>query len=282
DKSILLQLSDPLAHLLRNCLDHGIERPYERRSAGKPPAGVVELRAARAKNQVEITMEDDGRGIDPEAVRRGAVARGLLGEEESLRLGAPELFACLFRPGFSTRDEVTEVSGRGVGLDVVKSRVEALGGVVEVSSRPGSGTRFRLAVPLSVAIVPVLTVGVGESVVALPVASIDATLEAHPRDVRETEAGPVLATARGEFPFFRLAEVLKLEGRGDPERLPFVLLRGPSGTSALAVDRFLREEDLFIKPLKGPLSRLPRLAGYSVMGDGTLVFLLDPATLRAA
>lgn len=281
DKSILLQLSDPLVHLLRNALDHGLEAPEERTRRGKPTAGTLWIRAARAKNQIEVTVADDGRGIDVEAVRRKAVEAGLLGDEESRRLGTREVLACLFRPGFSTRAEVSDLSGRGVGLDVVKTKVDALGGSIEVVSSPGSGTEVRLTLPLSVAIVPVLTVGVGGSVLALPVTSVAGTVEATPSDVREKDGGHVLLTEHGQVPVVSLGRLLRLEGKRRFERLPLVLVQGPEGATALAVDRFVREEDLFIKPLKGPLKRLPGLSGYSVLGDGGLVFLLDPASLLA-
>jgi two-component system chemotaxis sensor kinase CheA len=282
DKSILLQLSDPLVHLLRNALDHGLEAPEQRRQRGKPALGTIEVRAARAKNQIEVTVSDDGQGIDAEAVRRKAVEEGLFGEEESRRLSTREVFACLFRPGFSTRTEVNELSGRGVGLDVVKTKVDALGGAIELVSAPGAGTEVRLTLPLSVAIVPVLTVAVGASVLALPVTCVASTVEALPRDVREKDGGHVLLTEQGQVPIVSLARLLRLEGRRKFDRMPLVLVQGPAGHTALAVDRFVREEDLFIKPLKGPLRRLPGLSGYSVLGDGSLVFLLDPVTLLSA
>ncbi|GAB4272839.1 MAG: chemotaxis protein CheA [Deferrisomatales bacterium] len=282
DKSILLQVSDPLVHLLRNALDHGLETPERRRARGKPPRGVIEIRAARARNQVEITVADDGVGIDVEAVRRRAVERGLFREEESRRLGSSEILACLFRPGFTTRDEVSRLSGRGVGLDVVKSRVDALGGTVDVVSTPGAGAEFRLRLPLSVAIVPVLMVLVGESVLALPTSHVTRTVEAQPQDVRKKETGHVLLTESGQVPILSLARVLRLEGKQRFDRVPLVIAQTGRGMTALAVDAFLREEDLFIKPVRGPLRALQGLSGYSVLGDGRLVFLLDPPTLFGA
>jgi two-component system chemotaxis sensor kinase CheA len=279
DKSILLHVSDPLLHLLRNALDHGLEAPEERRQKGKPQRGVIRVAVERARNRVEISVSDDGRGIDVEAVRRKGVEAGVFREEESRRLPNQEILACLFRPGFSTRSTVSELSGRGVGLDVVKTKVEALGGAIEVASTPGSGTRFRLSLPLSVAIVPVLLVTVGESVLALPTANVVRTVEAQPRDVRRKEGAHVLLTEHGQVPILSLAQVLRLQGRRRFDRVPLVVAQTGSGAVALAVDSFLKEEDLFIKPLRGPLRALPGLSGYSVLGDGRLVFLLDPATL---
>jgi two-component system chemotaxis sensor kinase CheA len=279
DKSILLQLSDPLVHLLRNALDHGLETPEERRQKGKPPRGRIRVAVARARNRVEVTVADDGRGIDVEAVRRQAVERGIFREEESRRLSNTEIFSCLFRPGFSTRTSVTELSGRGVGLDVVKTKADALGGALVLTSTPGAGTEVRLSLPLSVAIVPVLLVGVGASALALPTASVVRTVEAQPRDVRKKDGRHVLLTEEGQVPILSLARVLRLKGRRRFDRVPLVLAQTGSGVVALAVDRFLREEDLFIKPLRGPLRALQGLSGYSVLGDGRLVFLLDPPTL---
>ncbi len=280
DKSILLQISDPLLHLLRNALDHGLEPTEERRRKGKPERGVIMITAARARNRVEITLTDDGRGVDTEAVRRKAVERGVHRDEESRSLSPSEVLACLFRPGFSTRDTVSEMSGRGVGLDVVKSKLDSLGGAIEVISTYGEGTEFRLSLPLSVAIVPVLLVEVGESVLALSTSLVAQTVEAHPRDVRKQPEGDhVLLTEKGQVPIVSLARVLKLGGRQKFERLPLVLIHHRGGKAALAVDRFIAEEDLFIKPLKGPLRAFRGISGYSVLGDGRLVFLLDPSTL---
>ncbi len=279
DKSILLLVSDPLVHLLRNSLDHGIEPPDERERAGKPPEATVRIGAARVRNRVEIRVSDDGRGIDVEAVRRRAVDLGLVDEEASRRLGTGEIFGFLFRPGFTTRTVVSDLSGRGVGLDVVKAKVEAMGGTVELASSPGRGTEVRLSLPLSVAIVPVLLVEVGDSVLALPTAGIVRTVEARARDVRRTDEGHVLLTEQGKVPILGLARVIRFRGRTRFERMPLVLTHTARGVVAFAVDAFLREEDLFIKPLKGPLRALRGVAGYSVLGDGRLVFLLDPPTL---
>jgi two-component system chemotaxis sensor kinase CheA len=270
DKSILLQVADPLIHLLRNALDHGLEAPLERQAKGKAPRGNIEIRAARARNNVEIVVADDGAGIDTEAVRRAAVDRGILGKEESRGMSPRDIVSCLFRPGFSTRESVSELSGRGVGLDVVKSHVEALGGTIDVVSTPGRGTEFRLSLPLSVAIIPVLMVEVGESVLAFPTSSVVRTVEAQPRDVRAVDGVHVLPTDQGQVPLLSLARLLRLRGRQRFERVPAVLVPAASGVTALAVDRFLREEDLFIKPLRGPLRSLKGLAGYSVLGDGRL------------
>jgi two-component system chemotaxis sensor kinase CheA len=280
DKSILLQVSDPLLHLLRNSLDHGLESAEERQRRGKPVRGVIAIAAARARNRVELTLTDDGRGIDAEAVRRKAVELGLYRDEESRTLSPSEILGCLFRPGFSTRDTVSELSGRGVGLDVVKSKLDSLGGGIEVTSTYGEGSQFRLSLPLSVAIVPVLLVEVGDSVLALPTSIVAQTVEAHPRDVRKHQEGEhVLLTEKGQVPIVSLARVLKLGGRQKFDRLPLVLIHHRGGMAALAVDRFVTEEDLFIKPLKGPLRALRGISGYSVLGDGRLVFLLDPPTL---
>lgn len=282
DKSILLQVSDPLVHLLRNALDHGLEGPEERRQKGKPSRGSIRVTVARARNRVEVTVSDDGRGIDAEEVRRQAVVQGIFREEESRRLSNTEIFSCLFRPGFSTRKAVTEFSGRGVGLDVVKTKADALGGALALTSTPGAGTEVRLSLPLSVAIVPVLLVAVGASALALPTASVVRTVEAQPRDVRKKEGSHVLLTEEGQVPILSLARVLRLKGRRRFDRVPLVLAQTGSGVVALAVDRFLKEEDLFIKPLRGPLRALQGLSGYSVLGDGRLVFLLDPPTLLKA
>jgi len=279
DKSILIHISDPLVHLLRNALDHGIETPEERRQRGVAARGTIEVRAARTRNRVEVSVVDDGHGIDVEAVRLKAVEVGYFREEESRRLSPQEILACLFRPGFTTREAVTELSGRGVGLDVVKSRVEALGGTIELRAHPGGGTEVHLSLPQSVAIVPVLLVEVGANALAFPTASVVRTVEAQARDIRKRDGDPVLLTEHGQVPILSLARVLRLQGRKKFQRVPLALVQTRSGVRALAVDRFLREEDLFIKPLRGRLRVLRGISGYSVLGDGRLVFLLDPPTL---
>jgi two-component system chemotaxis sensor kinase CheA len=165
-------------------------------------------------------------------------------------------------------------------LDVVKSKLDSLGGAIEVTSTYGEGAAFRLSLPLSVAIVPVLMVEVGGSVLALPTSIVAQTVEAHPRDVRKHQEGDhMLLTEKGQVPIVSLARVLKLGGRQKFERLPLVLIHHRGGKAALAVDRFVTEEDLFIKPLKGPLRAFRGISGYSVLGDGRLVFLLDTPTL---
>lgn len=279
DKSVLLQVSDPLMHLLRNALDHGLEDSEERRRTGKPPTGVIRVALTRTRDRVEIAVSDDGRGIDAAAVRRKAGEMGVLPQGESRRLLHAEILSCLFRPGFSTRADVSELSGRGVGLDVVKTQVEALGGAISVESTPGVGTEFRLSLPLSVAILPVLLVSVGPSVLALPTAGVVRTFEAQAEDVQKAEGAHLLHTEQGQVPIVSLARLLRLQGRRRFKRVPLVLTRARNGIVALAVDRFLREEDLFIKPLRGPLRALHGLSGYSILGDGRLVFLLDPPTL---
>lgn len=279
DKSILGQLSDPLVHLVRNALDHGIEPPEVRERLGKPARALLRIEAERVRNRVEVRVRDDGRGIDVEAVRRRAVELGLVSEADSRALSPGEIFAFLFRPGFSTRDEVSELSGRGVGLDVVKAQVDAMGGTVDLSSSPGEGTEVRMSLPLSVAIVPVLLVEVGGRVLALPTGAIHRTVEASPRDVRRTPDGHVLLTEKGQVPIEALGKIVGFPCRTQFERMPLVLATTAAGTVGLAVDAFLGEEDLFIKPLKGPLRALRGVSGYSVLGDGRLVFLLDPPSL---
>ncbi|MBI5446282.1 MAG: chemotaxis protein CheA [Deltaproteobacteria bacterium] len=279
DKTVLLQIADPLLHLVRNSVDHGVESPEERRRKGKPSRGTVEIRATRTRNSVEVVVADDGKGIDREAVRKKAVASGFFTEEESRLLPHCEVLACLFRPGFSTREAVTELSGRGVGLDVVKSHIEGIGGTAELRSTPGAGTEIRLLLPLSVAIVPVLTVAVGKSTLAFPVGSVVRTAEATPKEIEARNGSHVFLAPEGELPVLRVAKLLRLAGAKRFRRLPLVLLQTAGGLVAAAVDRFLREEELFIKPLKGPLRRLKGVTGYSILGDGRLVFLLDPANL---
>jgi two-component system chemotaxis sensor kinase CheA len=279
DKSVIDRLGDPIVHILRNCIDHGIETPEERERAGKPRKGSVLLTAAQAGPSVVIRIEDDGRGIDLEAVRRKAVERGLLGEHEVR--GERELHALLFAPGFSTSSRVTNVSGRGVGLDVVKRAVEGLRGEVRVVSRAGAGTAFEVRLPLTLAITEGLAVAVGEERYILPLSVVRECVEIAGRPDASRRLSDV-ASVRGEvLPYVRLRELLGVAGAPPPLE-QVVVVESSGRTVGFAVDYVLGGHQTVIKPLGRIYRDVRWLAGSTILGDGTVALILDVDQLVSA
>jgi len=279
DKAVMMRLSGPLLHLLRNSLDHGIESPTERRSVGKPAEGVIELTLERCRNSLRITVADDGRGIDLGAVERIALEKGLLGADEIGRLSMDRVSDLIFSPGFSTRSLVSDLSGRGVGLDAVASEVAALGGGIGLVTEPGKGTSFKLRVPPSHAVTPVLTLSGAGFLLALPVQAINATFELYPEALEADSEG--YFTLRGEerLELRCLSDLLGAGQKPAGPRFAVVELSGGARRLGLLVDRLLAEEHLFVKPFQGLWHNLKGLSGYSVTGDGKIIYVLDPYEL---
>lgn len=282
DRAIVDELADPVLHLLRNAIDHGVEPPEERRMRGKPPRGTVKLSVKRASDRVLLEVEDDGRGMDVERLKALAVERGLLTAEAARDLPEREALLLSTAPGLTTATSVTDISGRGVGMDAVKRAVEAVGGTLEITSRRGLGTTFRLSLPLTVAMVNLLLVGLGDDVYGLPIAKVAGVVEttraglAHSRDV------PVLQFGSAVVPARELSVVLEVPGRPhDVDAVsPFVVVDTDDGRVALAVDALLGQEEVVLKALRRPLDLVPGLAGVTVLGSGRPVFILDVARLE--
>jgi two-component system chemotaxis sensor kinase CheA len=277
DKLIVEELVDPLMHLVRNAFDHAIETPAERRARGKPGRGSITIEASQRGNDVVISVRDDGRGIDPESVRARAVERGLVAADAELT--RKELFALLFLPGFSTREEVTATSGRGVGLDVVRANLAALGGLVEIDSTPGAGTCVTLTLPITLAIVQALLVGAGTQRFAIPLGGVRETFVVAPEDVQQS-AGRELLALRGEaLPVRRLVEEFGL-GEADRTRRQYAVVLGIGNARlALLVDRLEGQQDAVIKPVQGPVRSVRGVAGATELGDQSAVLVLDVSAL---
>jgi two-component system chemotaxis sensor kinase CheA len=277
DKLIVEELVDPLMHLVRNAFDHAIEPAAERLAAGKPEAGEIRIEASQRGNHVVIVVADDGRGIDVARVRARAEARGLVRPEDAL--SGAETLALVFAPGFSTRDGVTETSGRGVGLDVVRANVSALGGAVELDSEPGRGTRVTLTLPITLAIIQALVVGAGAQRFAIPLGAVQETLVVEPGAIQRSE-GRELLSLRGEpLALRRLAEVFGL-GAPEPGAKQFAVVVGLGESRAgLLVDRLDGQQDAVLKPLQGPLAAVAGIAGATELGDQQAVLVLDVAAL---
>ena len=283
DKSLLEQMADPLLHLLRNAVDHGIEPPDTRRASGKHERGRITVRALHDGTDVLIEVEDDGKGLDVERIRNTAIAKGLVTAPAAAALGTDALFGFIFEPGFSTAERITEVSGRGVGMDVVKSKVSRLSGRVYVSSRPGAGTTFSVRVPMTLAITRVLLVRSGGETFGLPLGAVVQIARPHPSAVTLVGGQRVLTIDGRTYPLHDLNETLGLPRASDAPASPPVLIANLSRKRiALAVDEILNSRDAVIKSLGTHLRRVPGIWGATFLGDGTVVLILNPADLAGA
>jgi two-component system chemotaxis sensor kinase CheA len=279
DRSILDRLGDPLVHLLRNAVDHGLEPASERQRLGKDPTGRVRIHARREREHIRIAVEDDGRGIDLDAVRRKAVEAGWLHGDLAEDLPPEAIAALVFRPGLSTRSEVSEVSGRGVGMDAVKATVESLGGRVELDSRAGQGTATSLVVPITAAIQRVLLVGIGRESFALPIARVERIVELAPGAIERSGPERFALVDDAPVPILDLAEVLGLERRAGAGPVPVVLAEVRGERVGLQVERLEGQQEIYVKPVPPLLAGLRLLSGLTVLGDGRPIFLLDPQQL---
>ncbi|ADK86072.1 putative CheA signal transduction histidine kinase [Desulfarculus baarsii DSM 2075] len=275
DKNVIEQIADPLKHLVRNSADHGLEQPDERLRAGKPEAGLIHLRAYQQEGRIIIEVIDDGRGIDREAVLAKAIERGLAAPGVSL--SDAEVFGFMFQAGFSTAKQVTEVSGRGVGLDVVRQNIESLRGSVEVESTPGRGTIFRIKLPLTLAIIEGMMVRVGHEILTLPVLSILESLRPKASELKTLEGQGELVSVRGEYlPLVRLHHVLDLPTeRTDPTKALVVIIESVSRRFGILVDDILGEQQAVIKSLEHNYHKIEGVAGATILGDGRVSLILD-------
>lgn len=282
DRAILDELSDPLVHVLRNAVDHGLEPPHLRQLAGKPAAGRITVAARRERDRVILEVSDDGKGMDPARIRAAAVARGVIGEEEALSLPDRDALQLACLPGVSTSDVVTDVSGRGVGLDAVKRVVESVGGALEIDSTPAVGTRFTLRLPLTVAVQSVLLVRVGDEVLGLPIAKVHGAAEVELARLERSQGGPLLGYGGGHVPVHDLGRLLGLPPGPPGPRRSVVVAEAEGGRVGLAVDALIGQEEAVLKPLGQPLSLVPGLSAVTVLGNGRPVFILDVSRLLAA
>jgi len=279
DKAILDAMSEPLIHLLRNAVDHGIEPAEERRSLNKKERGTIKLVARRTENHILIDAEDDGRGIDTAGMKEALARKGLIRPEEIEALGDKDVLNLLFQPGFTSTEEVTGLSGRGVGLDVVTTSVKGLGGSVEVATEKGQGTRFTLRLPLATTIMQTLMVGVGEHLFAIPSDTVLETLEVKPEAIREIQSGQALVLRGDVIPFVRLNEVLHLPRQEDQEEMLAVILHREDKFVGLGVDAVLDQMENIIKPFDPIAREFKGFSGGTILGDGRVALLLDIPTL---
>jgi len=274
------ELYEPLLHLIRNAIDHGLETAKERKAAGKDPEGLLEVKASRERNQVIIEIRDDGRGIDLEKVKKYAIKKDLVSKAEAEKMTDQELFEYLFYPGFSTAREATLVSGRGVGLDAVKVQIEKAKGDIRTYTEKGKGTTFSIRVPISLSVVQSMLVEVGGHVYSVPLMQVEETLHVSGRDMLAENDRYYIRYREKKFPVVQLAQLLKV--RDVPGKIisadtnyPVIMVQDEGNRLALVVDKIIRREEILIKSLGPGLRRLKYISGGSIMADGQVVLVLD-------
>lgn len=283
DKTMVELIGDPLVHLVRNSLDHGIEKPELRASRGKPRAGTITLEAFQEGDQIVIRVADDGAGIDPERVGRKAVEKGLITPDRLRNLSKREILEFIFLPGFSTAEKVNDLSGRGVGMDVVRSNLKKLNGTIELDSQPGLGTTVLLRLPLTLAILPVLLVRVADEIYGLPLRAVLETARITKDEVHHVEGNEVLRLHGETLPLLRLGDLFGSPSHASHGASSKVVILGIGEKRvALLVDHLVGQESTVIKPLGSYLHHSSSLAGATISGDGRVRLVLDPAGLLAS
>jgi len=281
DRTVIDEIGDPLIHLLRNSCDHGIESLEQRKSLGKPEVGLIELKAYQDGNNVVIEVGDDGQGINVDKVKKKAIERGLINKDMAANLTKKDIIDFLFKPSFSTADKVTDLSGRGVGLDVVKTKIEALGGIVEVETELGKGSRFFIRLPLTLAIIQALLVMVGEEKYALQLSSIHKITNIPADDIKLVQKQEVVMYRNTVIPVVRLDKVLEVPKENDEAQkyLTLVIVKKGERLTGLVVDKILGQQEIVQKSLGKFLSGIKTITSATILGDGNVALILDVNTL---
>ncbi|MBF0495359.1 MAG: chemotaxis protein CheA [Deltaproteobacteria bacterium] len=276
DKRVVEQMSDPLAHILRNCLVHGLETPAQRKKLGKPETGQVTLQAYHESNHVVIEVQDDGHGIDTEAIRTAVVKKRLISATEAKKLSSKDLIDYIFIPGISAAKVVSQAAGRGVGMDVVKENVKRLGGDIEVFTTPNVGTRFIIRIPLTLAIIQALVVQVKNDVFTIPLSAVDETIRINREDIKRIEGVEVIHLRDTTIPLIYLAQEFHLNnGGGFPEKAFVVITSAGFKEVGLVVDEFIGQWEVVIKPLGELPYDNQSFSGATVLGDGRISLIID-------
>jgi two-component system chemotaxis sensor kinase CheA len=279
DRTFVEVIGDPLVHLIRNAIDHGIETKEERIALGKPPIGTVKLSARHEGNNVVIEVEDDGRGLNREKILRKAIEKGLITEEKAAALPDEKVFDFIFLPGFSTKDQVSELSGRGVGMDVVKNTIESLNGSVSIESNPGKGTKVTIRLPLTLAIIQALLVKVNNYVYAIPISIIDSTLIISPEEIKVVQNEEVIVIRGEVIPLIKLWHVFNFPHEETPSEMNVVVVKHGNRKYGLTVDTLIGQEDIVIKSLGKIFSDVKIFSGGATLGDGSIALILDVANI---
>ena len=279
DRTVIDEIGDPIMHLLRNSLDHGVEHPDDREVKGKPRTGEVGLIARHEGNNVVIMVTDDGAGINADVIRRKAVEKGMISQEEADKLDDADAVRLIFLPGFSTADKITDISGRGVGMDVVRSKIEALSGHVDVETKIDEGSVFKIKLPLTLAIIQAMLVKVQEEMYAIPLGSIDSTINIQPTDIKTVRNKEVIVL-RGEIiPIIRMEETLQVPHVKDSDEIFVVVVHAGEAKAGIVVDNLIGQQEIVIKTLGNLFAGLKMFSGATVLGDGRVALILDVATM---
>jgi len=279
DKSVIEELNDPLVHIVRNSIDHGIELPSERIAKGKPEYGTITLGAFQEGNYIVIQIEDDGKGIDPVLIEKKAREKGLI-KSKDLRLTSKEIINLIFEPGFSTAEKITDISGRGVGMDVVKTNIGRINGIIDVSSEVGKGTRIILKIPLTLAIIQVLMVKINGEIFALPLSSILETVRVSRDSIKSVDGQDILMIRDRLIPLVRLSDVLDLRTEETDRKMVYVVLMAIAEKRiGIIVDELCHQEEVVIKSVGTYFSSIKEISGATITGDGRVGLILDPGSL---
>ncbi|HVA37784.1 MAG TPA: chemotaxis protein CheA [Candidatus Dormibacteraeota bacterium] len=273
DKTVVDEIGEPLMHLIRNCVDHGIEEAEARRSAGKPEVGTIRLNAYHEGNQIIIEVGDDGRGINLARVREKGIRAGLISESE--KLTDREIMELIFQPGFSTAEKVTDISGRGVGMDVVKKNIARLKGVFDIDSSEGVGATFTIKLPLTLAIIQALLVRVGGELYSIPLDSVIESQRVEMSEVRTVHGSEVITLRGSVVPLLRIGEFFGLGTRRDPDKVMIVIVSVQGRQVGLVVDSFQGEQEIVIKPLSDVIGRISGISGATILGNGSISLIID-------
>ncbi|NVN91413.1 MAG: chemotaxis protein CheA [Desulfuromonadales bacterium] len=280
DRSVVDEIGDPLIHLIRNAMDHGLEMPDQRVSNGKPRVGTLVLSAVHEGNQIIISIKDDGAGIDTDRVGRKALEKGLITEEQLSAMSQRELFDLIFLPGFSTKDKASDLSGRGVGMDVVRTNIKKLNGLIEIKSEKGLGSEFILRLPLTLAIIQSLLVEVEGEVYSIPLSSVLETLRVDQRQFHMIGGQEVLKLRDMVLPLVRLERVFRVQKRDEQGDFCYVVVVGSADKRmGLVVTRLVGQQEVAIKSLGNYLANIPGIAGSTILGDGRVALIIDPVGL---
>lgn len=283
DRTVIDEIGDPLMHMLRNAADHGLESTIDRLKIGKPKIGTIRLDAYQDGNNVTIEVSDDGAGVDVEKIKRKAIEKGTITEEQAEYMSEKEAVDLLFAPAFSTAEKISDVSGRGVGLDVVKNKIEGLGGDVEVVTKLGEGTKFIVRLPLTLAIIQALMINISDEMYALPLNSVVTIEEIMPDDIKYVQTKEVINLRGTVIPLVRLNEVLDIEplekDEDDDEGMIVVIVKKGDRQAGLVIDKLIGQQEIVIKPL-GKYIRVPKLiSGATILGNGEVALIIDSNTL---
>ncbi|UTR12076.1 chemotaxis protein CheA [Evansella sp. LMS18] len=281
DRTVVDEIGDPLVHLIRNSIDHGIETPEKRKEEGKTEAGTLTLRAYHSGNSVFIEIEDDGAGINREKVMDKAIANGLLTQDRAEQLTKDKIENLIFSSGFSTAETVSDISGRGVGLDVVRSKIESLGGQIAVESEPGRGSKFSIQLPLTLSILSVLLVKVADETYGVPLSSIEETVLLNQEHIKYIQKNPVMDFRGKVIPIVSLAEILNTPGNEavDSPVKPVVVVKKGEKMAGLVVDSFIGQKEVVLKSLGSYLQDIFAISGATILGDGGVSLIIDPNAL---